>query len=190
MNLKFEVTKEDSFESVIRLINSGYNPVVLDFASGTNPGGGWRGKQTGTQEENLCRRSDLGILLEKSKYPIPADGFIYLPKVTINKDINLKPITPVKCGVIASELKAIAERSSKYIQSRLIDLYETAIRNKHDVIVLGAWGLGAFKETDEDAKILAKNMRLCAEKYQTTIKSVFAIYKNKENYNAFMEAMS
>ena len=27
--------------------------LVLDFASDTNPGGGWRGKQTGTQEVHL-----------------------------------------------------------------------------------------------------------------------------------------
>lgn len=36
----YVVTKEDSFECAIRLIGLGYNPVVLDFASGTNPGDG------------------------------------------------------------------------------------------------------------------------------------------------------
>ena len=92
----FEVTKEDSFECVIRLIKLGHNPVVLDFTSGTNPGGGWRGKQTGTQEESLCRRSNLGLLLEKKKYPIPHDGLDYLSECIINKDINLKSITPMK----------------------------------------------------------------------------------------------
>ena len=58
------------------------------------------------------------------------------------------------------------------------------------MIVLGAWGLGAFKETEDDAQLLAKEMRVCAEKYQTKIRSVFAIYKNKENYDAFIGAMS
>lgn len=33
-----EVTKEDSFECAIRLISLDYNPVVLDFASGSNLG--------------------------------------------------------------------------------------------------------------------------------------------------------
>lgn len=184
----FEVTKEDSFECAMRLIKLGHKPVVLDFASGSNPGGGWRGKQTGTQEESLCRRSNLGTLLENKKYPIPPDALHYVKKVTINKDTNMKPITAVDCAVIASELKCISERSSKYIQSRLTNLYDIAIKNNHDVIVLGAWGLGAFKETDDDAKILAKEMRLCAEKHN--IKTVFALYKNKENYDVFVDVLA
>ena len=184
-----EVTKKDSFESAIRLIELKYHPVVLDFASGTNPGGGWRGKQTGTQEESLCRRSDLGLLLEKKKYPIPKDGLHYIPRVMINKNIKMEPITPVKCSVIATELRSIADRSPQYLQARINALYETAIQNNHDSIVLGAIGCGAFKETDDDAKILSKVMKICAEKYQNQIKTVFAIYNNKKNFKAFAETM-
>jgi len=89
-----EITKEDTFDCVIRLVNEGYNVCALDFASGTNAGGGWRGKQQGTQEEGLCRRSDLGLLLERKKYPIPTDGMHYIPVVTINK--NTKLINKIK----------------------------------------------------------------------------------------------
>eukprot|EP01046_Picozoa_sp_COSAG06_P067868 COSAG06_NODE_17784_length_921_cov_1.879562_1_plen_198_part_10 len=49
---------EDSAEAARR-------PLVLDFASDSNPGGGWRGKQQGTQEESLCRQSNLGLAAEK-----------------------------------------------------------------------------------------------------------------------------
>lgn len=49
-----EITVEDTFSAVIRLRKLKYNVVALDFASGSNPGGGWRGKQRGTQEEHLC----------------------------------------------------------------------------------------------------------------------------------------
>jgi hypothetical protein len=39
MNLTYEVTKEDSFEFCIKLIKTGkYNPLILDFASSSNPG--------------------------------------------------------------------------------------------------------------------------------------------------------
>lgn len=45
--------------------NSGCSrPLILDFASDSNPGGGWRGGQQGTQEEALCRCSSLGVALE------------------------------------------------------------------------------------------------------------------------------
>ncbi len=188
-----EITKEDSFECAVRLIdlNPKCKPLVLDFASGTNPGGGWRGNQKGTQEESLCRRSDLGVQLESKKYPIPTDGHIYLKNISIKKDINLKEYKkPYTCGIIASELRSIAERSDQYLQNRLILLYETAIKNNHDVIVLGGWGLGAFKETDDDAGLLAKNMKIVAGKYNGKIKTTFAMYGNKRNYEIFKEIIS
>lgn len=64
-----------------------------------------------------------------------------------------------------------------------------AIENKHDSIVLGAIGCGAYKESDDDAKILAKEMKKCADKYKDKILSVYAIFNNKNNYNAFMNEM-
>lgn len=185
----FEVTREDSFEVAIRLINLGYHPVVLDFASGTNPGGGWRGKQTGTQEESLCRRSNLGLLLEKKKYPIPVNGLIYVPKVVITKDIDMNPIKDKECAVIASELKSINNRTLKYLQKRVSDLYTTAVKNKHDAIVLGFWGLGAFKECDEDVPKLAEAMRICAKIYKDQVKTTFALYKGKKNYDLFVKEL-
>ena len=42
-------------------------PAVLDFASDSNPGGGFRGSQQGTQEEELCRQSNLGVCLELAR---------------------------------------------------------------------------------------------------------------------------
>lgn len=179
-----EVTTEDSFECAIRLIKHNYHPVILDFASGSNPGGGWRGQQRGTQEESLCRRSNLGLLLKKKSYPMKQDSLYYLPKIIINKDLNLKPITPVTC----SELKCISCRSTDYLRNRINALYETALNNGHDVIVLGAWGLGAFRETNEDTEILAKQMKYCASKYK--IKTVFALYGNNHNYKVFKRIMN
>lgn len=174
-----DVVNEDTFDCVIRLVKEGYKkPIALDHASGSNPGGGWRGKQQGTQEEVLCRRSDLGLQLEKKKYPMPHDSYYYLPKVTITEG-------NVQCAVIASELKSIAMQTQQYLIKRITDLYDCAIKNNHDVIILGAWGCGAFKETEDDAEILAKVFKLIATKYKDQIKSVFAIYRNKKNLNTF-----
>jgi uncharacterized protein (TIGR02452 family) len=179
-----EVVNKDTFECAIDLIKNKYNPVCLDFASGTNPGGSWRSKQQGTQEESLCRRSDLGLLLEKQKYPIPRDGLIYLPNVIIKKNFNMEDIKPVKCAVIASELRGISSSTPTYLQSRLQSLYETALHNKHDVIVLGAWGCGAFGESDDDPIILAKEIKKMAQMYNEKIKTVCAVM-GKKNFAAF-----
>lgn len=132
------VTQEDTFDCVVRLVGEGFRPVALDFASGTNPGGGWRqSKHRGTQEESLCQRSDLGLLLEKRKYPIPNDSYHYIPKVTITSN-------KICCAIIASELRSVACHNAEYLANRIIALYECALKNKHDAIVLGAWGCGAF----------------------------------------------
>lgn len=185
------VTKEDTFDCVVRMIREGYkNPVALDFASGTNPGGGWRSKQQGTQEESLCRRSDLGILLEKKKYPIPMDSYHYLKTVTINtpQEIETKgqknTANLPQCAIIASELRSIGNRTEDYLIKRVTDLYECAVKNKHDVIVLGAWGCGAFKEAEDDSEILAKICKKVAKKYDPLIKTVYAVLYTK-NYLTF-----
>lgn len=188
MNHDTEITTEDTFEAAIRLKSRGYNPVVLDFASATNPGGSWRSKQQGTQEESLCRRSDLGILLEKEHYPMSPNGAIYVA-TTITKDKNLQPIIPIKCGVIASELHGIASSKSQYLQKRICDIYDLAIKKNHNVIVLGSWGCGAFKETNEDLDILAKEFNFCLNKYNTKIKTVYAMYnrKNKTVFDKYIQ---
>lgn len=186
--MAYEVTKEDTFDCAIRFIQLGYNPLILDFASGSNPGGGWRGKQTGTQEESLCKRSNLGLLLEQKKYPIPDLGYHYVKNVIITKDINMKPIAPIKCAVIASELKGISERSQKYLETKIELWYEVARNNKHNAIILGAVGCGAFKETNDDCDILASVIRRVAERNQDIL-SVYAIYKGKQNYNVFKDKM-
>ena len=74
------------------------------------------------------------------------------------------PIGNVKCAVVASELRSIAESTSDYLQKRISVLYDMAIKYGHDVIVLGAWGCGAFKETDDDISILLYRIQKSFEK--------------------------
>lgn len=131
----------------------------------------------------------MGILLEKRKYPIPVEGLLYVPKVSIVKNLKHENINPVTCGVIATEMRAIGERTPQYLQQRIYCLYDTAILNRHNVIILGAIGCGAFKESDDDATKLAKEMRTRADKYKDKIKTVYAIFHGKDNYKAFMKAM-
>lgn len=61
-------------------------------------------------------------------------------------------------------------------------MYLIATKNKHDVLILGAWGCGAFKETEEDIVILAKEAKKFCDKHNA-IKIVFAIIG--ANYKLF-----
>ena len=63
-------------------------------------------------------------------------------------------------------------------------MYECALKNKHDAIVLGAWGCGAFRETEEDAIIMANIFRQVEKTYRDRIRTVYAVlYEN--NYQVF-----
>jgi len=175
-----QIFNQDTFDCAINLIKQHYHPVCLDFASGSNAGGSWRSKQQGTQEESLCRRSNLGLLLEKEHYPMSRDSLIYLPNVKIIKKFDMNNIKSVDCAVIASELRGISASSNQYVESRILSLYNTAINNKHDVIILGAWGCGAFAESDDDVVILANTIKKLAKAHENKIKTVCAILGRKQ----------
>lgn len=97
----------------------------------------------------------------------------------------MKPVTPFKCAVIASELRSISLVKSEYLQKRFSSLYEAARKNEHNVLILGAWGCGAFKESEEDIVILAKEAKKFCSTH-TTIKIVFAIIGS--NYKLFKKS--
>jgi uncharacterized protein (TIGR02452 family) len=61
-NTKFSVINSDCLEAAQLLINSGFNPCVLNMASRQNPGGGVL-TGAGAQEENLFRKSNLFMSL-------------------------------------------------------------------------------------------------------------------------------
>ena len=96
---KVLVEKADCLETACRLVNDGYNPILLNFASAGHPGGGVeRGSRA--QEETICRRSTLTRSIyafdaryaEKYRYPhIEGNNYpivgqfsaIYSPEVTV-----------------------------------------------------------------------------------------------------------
>ena len=57
-------------------------PLVVNFASHTSPGGGWRNGAL-AQEEALCYRSSLALSLENGSYPLGRDEILYSPYVLI-----------------------------------------------------------------------------------------------------------
>lgn len=144
---------------------------VLDFASDTNPGGGWRGKQTGTQEESICRRSTLGVTLESAKYPIALHGAIFVPYV-FSLPGGIWSKDGIWISVIAASLRGGAE--GKFLSEKTDGIIKMAISNGTDTLVLGSWGCGAF---GNDATEVAKSWKSSIEKFGTLKKVIFAVMK-------------
>ena len=140
-----------------------FSIAMLDFASDSNPGGGWRGNQVGTQEEALCRASNLGVSLEQAMTGgagIPAPfGAIYCPQIIVIREGSSAVLSsePLSVAVIAAALRCCAHSSDKldskeaaFVEDKISSVLSVAVENGHRHLVLGAWGCGAFGNPPHD----------------------------------------
>ena len=145
-------------------------PLVLDMASMSVPGGGWR-KASAAQEENLHRRTNLMHCLEdpyhvnpdrKWDYPIPQFGGLYIPNVTVFRGSEAKGYPfldiPRKVSIVASAaLKMPPTETDPHTGEEVLDrklardtlrkieaILAIAAEHQHTSLVLSAYGCGAY----------------------------------------------
>lgn len=163
--ISIEVENEDSFLMAQRYVEQGLKPVVLNFASNTRPGGGVE-RGCKAQEEDLFRRSNYHQSLNMNcvDYPIN-DQVVYSPKVWIARTPTYEWLkSPIQVACIAA---AAARRPSCHIdhdnKERFTEIsvrdhilnvvkyiFDVAIVNGHDSLVLGAWGCGVYRGPRDD----------------------------------------
>jgi uncharacterized protein (TIGR02452 family) len=131
---------------------------LLDFADGLKPGG-WPEQGASTQEENICRCTNLfEVLVEHSEYykqnktapsDICTDGILYVPDATIFKnDVSYARIQPRCTDVIVCPAPKGHKLSSlDILTKRATGIVQSAVKNKAEVLILGAWGCGAFGQS-------------------------------------------
>lgn len=212
-----EVVEDTTFSCAGKHIDEG-KVAVLNFANAIHPGGGVK-KGSKAQEEGLCRSSNLYLGLDlpyfKKYYydankekgqSIGTDALIYHPDVTVFKDDKLIPdvlpkdrwfqVDVLTCAAPrmyqGNELSA--EKQEEIHVKRGRNILEVAIANQVDIIVLGAFGCGAFHNSPA---VVAEAMRklLMDEGYAYYFKKViFAIKKDhndtKGNYHIFKEILA
>ena len=185
-----------------------YRPIimVLNFASGTHPGGGWlRGSEA--QEESLARASDLVCSLERwpqyyqaneGASPYYTDHAIWSPGVTFfrgDRDTVLVPRYNANVLTIPAPKRVDMKMSDesalyKVLQHRIKCMFAQAFQCQQRHLVLGAWGCGVFRN---DPKVVAKLFREELEQWKHIFTSVtFAIHDSTERqqvYHAFKEAL-
>ena len=194
---EIQVVEQDSFAAARENLRYG-RVAVLNFANPHYPGGGvFQGAKA--QEECLCRSSNLYPCLEDGRvfqefyrYQQKQTDYdfshrlIYTPGITVFKDDAAIPKLMeqsrwFQVDVITSAAPYLAKR--RYVnqtalqhlfQSRIRNILETAMDNEADVLILGAFGCGAFKNPPE---IVAKAFRqvLSEQRYQAFRRIVFAI---------------
>lgn len=144
---QMEIIWSDDTVKTIFELPSERRIAVLNFADGYEPGGlVWQGVKT--QEEDLCRASNLYLALEKIEYPI--DGkCIYSKDVVFFRDNKLR--SPRKVDVISCPAPI---NSSLDAERRMRMIIEAAKLNGAEILVLGKWGCGAFGNDWEEYKLL------------------------------------
>ena len=165
-----EVENETTLAAAQRLLQSGHNPVALNFASATHPGGGFLSGAR-AQEEYLARSSGLYACLKnnpmyefhRSNYdPLYSNYAIYSPRVPVfRSDDGLLLEEPYCVAIItspavnASQLDPARRSEIKSAMwRRILKVLSIGVLQEHDSIVLGAWGCGAFgNDSSEMARL-------------------------------------
>lgn len=192
---RFTIFRGGAFEASGWLLQEELDkPMVLDFASDSEPGGGWKGKQRGTQEEALCRQSSLGVRLEEHYKAVGAANFmphmslVYATDVVVFRAAESAGYTlldtPHNVAVAAGALRSTTRSE---ICSKVDGLVRLAVAEGHRRLVLGAWGCGAFgNDVTEVAEIMAQGCRKAAGALDHV---VFALPRRDEKCDAFMAAL-
>jgi len=157
---KIDVINETTLTGARRLLDRGLDTVILNFASGTHPGGGFLSGAR-AQEEYLARSSALYACLEGNAMyeyhrekgdPAASDYVLYSPGVPVFRDDSGNLLNqPYTVAMITSPAvnRTYAyhlsdEDIEKLMWSRILKVLSIGLHHGHDGIVLGAWGCGAF----------------------------------------------
>lgn len=198
------VVNEDCLATARRLVEEGYRPLVLNMANRHTPGGGVE-YGAGAQEECLFRSSNYYQTLYplEDKYPMDWNhGGIYSPKVTVFRGLEEdgyplleKPFDCAFAAVAAinnpeldSEGK-YTESSKEATKNKIRTILNIAHENKHGVLVLSAFGCGAFRNPPEQMAQLfkevleeeIKNESEKGKKYYFSFKKIYFSIKSDHN---------
>lgn len=153
---RVQVTNETTLGAGRRLVDAGKKPLALNFANGSHPGGGFLGGAR-AQEEVLCRSSALYVTLNgdpmyraHAPRPLPdsSDWAIYSPDVPVfRRDEGTELDQPWLLSFItcaAPYAPGVGRSSGDLLQQRIHRVLAIAQAYGHTVLILGAWGCGAF----------------------------------------------
>ena len=164
----YQVTNETSLEAAQRLIAGDLDPLVLNFASAKNPGGGFLSGSR-AQEESLARSSALHACLHGDEMyayhrarrdAMYTSWAIYSPAVPVfRNDEGLLLDAPypsafltaaaVNAKVVLQRDPGCSEQIRRVMDERIRRILDIALAHDHKTLVLGAWGCGAFGNDTE-----------------------------------------
>lgn len=190
----FDVRSEDELSRI----------AVLNFASYKNPGGMFL-KGSIAQEEALCHDSTLYNVLKhfddtyyawnrkhlnRAMYEHRA---LYSEDIVFIKDDKHYLVDVLTCaapnyGAASKYQNVTEEENKKILRERIEFLFQVAMTEGVDILILGAWGAGVFKQSPT---LVASEFLRAIQKYQYSFTDIiFAVPKSKnKNYEAFASVL-
>jgi len=213
---KYSVINADCLETAEVLIKTGLNPCVLNLASRQNPGGGVIDGAGAQEENLFRRSnlflslyqyaqyaSEYGIKKNVNSYPLDRNtGGIYSANITVFRGSEKNGYCLLKKPYIVSFVSVpainrpdlIKKNGNLYITDNLIEPTKEKIRTilriagkyKHDSLVLGAFGCGAFANPPNHVAELFKEVFLEKEfvsVYKFVVFSIFEDHNSNKEHN-------
>jgi uncharacterized protein (TIGR02452 family) len=160
---EISVVNRTTLAAAREFVDAGRRPAALNFAAATTPGGGFLNGAR-AQEESLCWSSGLYACLRdqemydfhhRQRDAIYSDYVIYSPDVPVFRDDDGSLLDePYLCSFLTSPavfadalLRYEPDREGEIgpaMRSRIDKVLAVAAEQRHDTLVLGAWGCGAF----------------------------------------------
>lgn len=154
---RVEVSNESALSAARRFVDQGLAPLVLSFANGNRPGGGWLGGAL-AQEETLCRSTGLFHVLDGdpmyehhcrlsgSRF---SDWTVLAPGVPVFRDVQGLPLDSPWCVDVISCAAPCAHEigqpeAGELMRQRIQRILAVARAFGYRALVLGAWGCGAY----------------------------------------------
>jgi uncharacterized protein (TIGR02452 family) len=199
-----EVVNETTAQAAQKLSHDG-RVVALNFASARNPGGGFLSGAI-AQEEDLTRASGLyaclkskpmfynkNILCESCLY---TDDIIYSPDVPFFRDEHGTFLEePFVASVISAPAPNIRgpnldkTKVEETFYRRILQIINIAALHDHDIIILGAWGCGAFGNNPE---MVASIFKEVLHVFPAFKRVHYAVFDNREGtpiFNTFQKVL-
>jgi len=204
----FEIVNETTLQGCTRLVGSGaYQRIgALNFASAKHPGGGFLGGAK-AQEESLARSSGLyKSLLQCNAYYgfhrtqktcLYSDRMIYSPACPVLRTdrgdwldqpylIDFITSPAPNAGAILRNEPGNSVHIPRVLKERSSKLLALAAYHGCDVLILGAWGCGAFRNDPEMvAPIFAEQLKPGGPYWGRFRKVLFSVYDTSATQNIY-----
>ena len=218
MPAKIIVSRNRSFEAAGQYY--GKNVCVLNFASATNPGGGVAWGSTAQEEclcrcstlyANLTVPTVWKPFYEAHRQqnnPLYIDDAIYTPDVIVFKSDSREPellpedqwqrVNVITCAAPSlrpdrdgRERVRISNQALYQLHvKRMCRILNIAAANNNDVVILGAYGCGAFKNPPD---VVAKATKQASSAYRHHFETIeFAVYcspSDDQNFRVFQQIL-